>query len=48
MLDSIDRQYDQMVIAAAKKWQYHPATADGMPVKFLKRLSIAVTPSPVQ
>ena len=40
---SIDPTFDQMVLAAAKKWRYQPATMDGMPVKFLKRLSISVS-----
>ena len=43
---SIDPSYDQMVIAAAKKWLYQPATLDGKPVKFLKRLSISVSVTP--
>lgn len=42
----IDRTYDQIVISAVKKWQYRPATLDDMPVKFLKRLSISVMPTP--
>jgi hypothetical protein len=40
---SIDPNYDKMVLAAAAKWQYHPATVDGVPVKFMKRLSISVS-----
>jgi hypothetical protein len=45
---SIDQSYDQMVIAAAKKWLYQPATLDGKPVKFVKRLSISVSVTPPQ
>jgi hypothetical protein len=45
---SIDMSYDGMVIAAAKKWQYQPATLDGKPVKYLKRLTISVAVTPPQ
>ncbi len=45
---SIDPSYDQMVISAAKKWQYQPAKLDGKPVKFVKRLTISVAVSPPQ
>jgi len=44
----IDQMYDTMVVAAAKKWLYKPATVDGKPVKYIKRLTISVSlpPSP--
>jgi hypothetical protein len=42
---SIDPSYDSMLVSAAKKFQYQPATIDGMPVKYLKRLTITVTPA---
>jgi hypothetical protein len=45
---SIDMSYDGMVIAAAKKWQFQPATLDGKPVKYIKKLTISVAPAPVQ
>ena len=41
----IDPTFDKLVLSAAAKWQYRPATLDGMPVKFLKRLSITVSPT---
>ena len=44
---SVDSTYDQMVIAAAKKWSYQPATLDGKPVKYIKRLTISVAVSPL-
>jgi hypothetical protein len=44
---SVDSTYDQMVIAAAKKWSYQPATLDGKPVKYVKRLTISVAVSPL-
>ena len=45
---SIDSSYDQMVINAAKKWVYKPATLDGKPVKYIKRLTISVSVTPPQ
>jgi hypothetical protein len=45
---SIDMSYDAMVMNAARKWQYQPATLDGKPVKYLKRLTISVTVAPQQ
>jgi hypothetical protein len=44
---SIDSMFDQMVINAAKKWVYQPATLDGKPVKYTKRLTISVAVTPV-
>ncbi len=41
----IDPVFDKLVLSAATKWQYRPATMEGMPVKFLKRLSITVSPT---
>ena len=45
---SIEMSYDGMVISAAKKWQYTPATLDGKPVKYMKRLTISVSTTPPQ
>jgi TonB family protein len=45
---SVDSVYDRQAVAAAKNWQYQPATVDGKPVKFLKRLSISLVPSQAQ
>lgn len=44
MRASLHPQYDRLALSAAKRWQYHPATVDGVPVKFLKRVQISVTP----
>jgi hypothetical protein len=41
----IDPAFDKLVLSAAMKWQYKPALMDGMPVKFLKRLTITVSPT---
>lgn len=46
MLVGIDPTYDPMVMTAAKKWTYQPATVDGKPVKFIKRLTISVSVTP--
>lgn len=43
---SVDRKYDERVVAAAKGWVYRPATVDGVPVKFLRRVQVVVEPSP--
>jgi hypothetical protein len=43
---SIDNTYDSLLVAAVKKFQYQPATIDGKPVKYVKRLTITVSPSP--
>jgi hypothetical protein len=48
MLVGIDPSYDPMVVGAAKKWTYQPATVDGKPVKFIKRLTISVSVAPTQ
>jgi hypothetical protein len=48
MLVSIDSTYDPMVVNAAKKWTYRPATVDGKPVKYIKRLTISVSVTPPQ
>lgn len=46
MQASIDATYDQMVTSAAKKWLYQPATLEGKPVKYIKRLTISVAVTP--
>jgi TonB family protein len=43
VLSSIHPIYDAMVMAAAKSWRYQPATADGVPVKYRKRIKITIT-----
>ncbi|HYS26011.1 MAG TPA: hypothetical protein VEP46_10425 [Vicinamibacterales bacterium] len=48
MLVSIDSTYDPMVVSAAKKWMYKPASVDGKPVKYIKRLTISVSVSAPQ
>jgi tetratricopeptide (TPR) repeat protein len=43
---SLGAAYDQLVTAAATRWQYYPARADGKPVKFRKRIQITVSAQP--
>ena len=38
--------YDRLVLAAARSWQYHPATLDGRPVKYRKRIQLSLVPAP--
>jgi hypothetical protein len=45
---TIDPSFDSMVVSAAKRWTYQPATLDGKPVKYLKRLTISVAVTPKQ
>lgn len=41
----IDPKYDTVLLTAATKWVYTPATADGVPVKFLKRIQVTISDS---
>jgi tetratricopeptide (TPR) repeat protein len=38
--------YDKMLLTAAARWVYYPATVDGKPVKFRKRIQINVNEPP--
>jgi len=42
---SLDPSYDERVISAAKGWVYKPATVDGVPVKFLRRVRVVLNKS---
>jgi TonB family protein len=44
MLQSVDPRYNRLVLVAAKNWVYRPARRDGAPVKYKKRIQIAVAP----
>lgn len=44
----IEPRYDERVLAAAKGWIYRPATFEGMPVRFLRRVQVVVEPSPAR
>jgi hypothetical protein len=41
----VNPQYDRMTTAAARTWQYQPATIDGTPVKFVKRINVTLVPN---
>jgi TonB family protein len=36
--------YDTLAVDAARQWQYRPATVDGIPVKYRKRVQVTLTP----
>jgi TonB family protein len=38
--------YDKLVLQAAKTWQYQPATVNGRPVKYRKRIQLSLVPTP--
>jgi hypothetical protein len=38
--------YDRIVLAAAKGWLYQPATLNGKPVKYRKRIQLSLVPTP--
>jgi TonB family protein len=44
MVVAVASSYDKLVLAAVNKWQYHPATLNGVPVKFRKRVQINIAP----
>jgi hypothetical protein len=46
VISSIHPVYDAMVLSSAKSWRYDPATADGVPVKYRKRIKITISESP--
>lgn len=44
MLQPVDPAYDRLVLIAARTWAYQPARRDGVPVKFRKRIQLAISP----
>lgn len=44
MVTSVSNAYDKVVLDAAVRWQFTPATFEGTPVKFRKRVLIQVAP----
>lgn len=45
MIDPVHIQYDGLLINAAKKWQYQPATLDGTPVRYNRRIQVNLDPT---
>jgi TonB family protein len=46
VVESVHQNYDPVLLAAAKKWQYAPAVLDGTTVRYLKRIQVSLEPSP--
>ena len=44
MRESVDFVYDALALAAARTWQYKPATRDGVPVKYRKGVQVRIQP----
>jgi TonB family protein len=44
MVAPVTTAYDKMVLTAASRWQFQPATLNGTPVKFRKRIQIFIAP----
>ena len=40
--------YDKLVLGATKSWQYQPATLNGKPVKYRKRIQVTLVPTPAR
>jgi hypothetical protein len=43
MLEETEPLYNRLLLAAAKNWMYRPARLDGAPVKYRKRIQVALT-----
>ncbi len=46
MENPLNPVYDRMALAATKSWQYQPATLNGKPVKYRKRIQITLIVEP--
>jgi TonB family protein len=42
LLDPIEPFYDRLLLEAAKQWRYEPATQNGEPVEYVKRVAINI------
>jgi len=45
MVVPLNPSFDRNVVEAARSWQYRPATLNGTPVKYRKRLQLSVLPT---
>lgn len=43
LVERIHPVYDALLIAAAREWKYQPATLNGEPIEFVKRLNVKVS-----
>lgn len=41
----LNPQYDRLALTSAKTWQYRPATLNGTPVKYRKRVQVSLVPN---
>lgn len=46
VIEPLTPQIDRLTLAATRTWQYQPATVNGVPVKYAKRIQVSVVPSP--
>jgi hypothetical protein len=44
IIEAVHLNYDPLLLSAAKKWQYQPATLDGTAVRYMKRIQISLAP----
>jgi TonB family protein len=45
MVKSVNAGYDGLLVNAARRWQYRPATRNGQKVKFRRVVSIVLSPT---
>ena len=43
-----NQAYDRLVLGATRTWQYQPATLNGTPVKYRKRIQLTLVPAPAR
>jgi TonB family protein len=48
LMQSVHPRYDELLLVAAKKWQYQPALLDGTAVRYTKRIQISLAPPPTE